>query len=89
MIRVQVSPVTAPGVFDPATTPPASQLALARHAFDVDAAGLHHYTDGVHRATVPPEGWDDYAEHYEGAREAIAAHRAAVALSQSETGAAS
>lgn len=84
MIRVQVSPVTSPAAFDPASVPPAAQLALARHAFDVDADGLHHYTDGVLRAIVPPEGWDDYAQLYEAAGEAIASHRAAVALSHSQ-----
>lgn len=79
MIRTQVSASTAPEVFDPLTPVPMAQFALARHAFEVTAEGLFHYTDGRLRAAVPPEGWADYGALYPAAAEAIDAHRAQVA----------
>lgn len=80
MIRLQLSAATAPEVFDPATPIPMSQFVLARHAFEVTAEGLVHHTDGILRAVVPPEGWDDYATLYPAAAEAVNAHRNSVAL---------
>ncbi len=79
MIRTAVSANTPPEVFDPATPVPVSQFALARHTFEVTADGLFHSSDGLLRAVVPPEGWDDYAAVYPAAEEAIAAHRLQVA----------
>lgn len=41
------------------------QAALASHVFTLDARGcLVHSIDGRERATVPPEGFDDYARQW-------------------------
>jgi hypothetical protein len=44
---------------------PGFPLALANHRFSSSADGqLTHYVDGDLRATVPPEGWDDYVKYW-------------------------
>lgn len=78
MYYQQTGPITPAQVFEAGTVPAAATV-FAVHTFEVTAAGLLHYTDGLLRATVPPEGWDDYAERWTAAAEAIAAHRLAVA----------
>lgn len=48
------------------------------HRFDATEDGqLAHYTDEALRATVPPEGWDDYARAWPAAQPVIDQLRAA------------
>lgn len=61
---------------DGATQPGQGPIILARHEFTAGAHGqLEHYTDGVLRATVPPEGWQDYARDWPQAEPLMAAMR--------------
>jgi len=85
-MHTQVSAFTAALLFDALTPAPAGQLELARHAFAIDADGLTHWTDGILRAVVPPEGWTDYADAYSAAGEAIVAHMAAVQRGKAKAG---
>lgn len=78
MIRTEVAPTTPPQLFA-GSVPPMSQLTLAMHTFEIDAGGLWHHCNGVLRACVPPEGWDDYGAVFPAAMEAIEAHRLQVA----------
>jgi hypothetical protein len=56
---------------------PGMPVLLCHTVFDVNAAGeLVHYSDGKLRATVPPEGWDDYARAWPGCAELVAELRA-------------
>jgi hypothetical protein len=86
MIRTEVSAATPPALFDPRTPVPVGQFQLSRHAFEVNAQGLFHHADGVLRAVVPSEGWDDYAALYPAALEAVEAHRRDVAAAAAAAG---
>jgi hypothetical protein len=78
MIEITVSPDTPAQLFGRECAP-SSVLTLAHHAFEIDGRGeLQHYVDGKLRATVPPEGWDDYAAVHEGADRVITRYRAAM-----------
>ena len=45
---------------------------IALHTFEVSRDGqLVHLIDGNLRATVPPEGWDDYAKMWPEAQDII------------------
>jgi len=44
---------------------PGWPLNLAKHRYSASSDGqLQHFIDGELRATVPPEGWDDYVQHW-------------------------
>lgn len=45
---------------------------VVHHTFDASPDGqLLHFINGYLRATVPPEGWKDYAEMYPEAQDII------------------
>lgn len=51
---------------------PGYPLTLANHVFDGNDAGeLTHTVDGQLRATVPPEGWDDYVKYWPAAIDVV------------------
>ncbi len=51
---------------------------FAMHRFEATRDGqLAHYTDETLRATVPPEGWDDFASAWPAAQPVIDQLRAA------------
>jgi hypothetical protein len=46
-------------------TGPAEPILMATHRFvKNDEGAIEHYINNVLRATVPPEGWDDYAAQW-------------------------
>lgn len=53
-------------------SPGAGGLAFCTHTFRASPDGqLEHLTDGKLRATVPPEGWKGYLEHWPEAQSVI------------------
>ena len=74
-------PVFTIAPIDGAGQPGQGAIIFARHEFRAGADGqLEHYTDGILRAQVPPEGWPDYANDWPGAEGLIAAMRAPTAV---------
>ena len=58
-------------------------LSLATHLFDSNDKGeLVHSVDGELRATVPPEGWDDYVKYWPAAIDVVRQLRAAHSAKQ-------
>lgn len=50
----------------------AGRALMVMHTFRVAADGqLEHLTDGILRATVPPEGWEGYCAQYPEAQDII------------------
>lgn len=59
--------LVAAGILDVQTIAanPGFPLNLANHRFSASEKGeLTHYVEGDLRATVPPEGWDDYVKYW-------------------------
>jgi MinD superfamily P-loop ATPase len=51
---------------------PGFPLNLANHRFSANNKGeLVHYVEGEIRATVPPEGWDDYVKYWPSAIDVV------------------
>jgi hypothetical protein len=56
---------------------PGFPLNLANHVFDANDKGeLIHLVEGDLRATVPPEGWDDYVKYWPAAIDVVRQLRA-------------
>jgi hypothetical protein len=66
------------------TTPPRPQLAMHEYVANKDAC-LEHYIDGQLRATVPPEGLEDYARAWPDCKPVVKQLRAADKLTPGET----
>ena len=57
-------------------TGPSAAIEFVPQRFVKNAAGeLEHYIDGELRATVPPEGWEAYADQWPDCRELVASRR--------------
>lgn len=77
---------TARRGFAPHAVIPGLPVVLVDTAFDVNEAGeLVHYTEGKVRATVPPEGWDDYAREWPMCAELVAELRGKLPTNQGDT----
>lgn len=63
----------APAAYSPDTSP-ASPVTIVTHRFyATDDGQLAHDMDGRRRATVPPEGWEAYAEQWPACAPVVAA----------------
>lgn len=66
--------IAGAGILDVTTIAanPGFPLALANHRFSSSTAGeLLHFVEGDLRATVPPEGWDDYVKYWPSAIDVV------------------
>jgi hypothetical protein len=77
--------IAGAGIMDVQTigADPGFPLRLANHRFSASADGqLQHFVESELRATVPPEGWDDYLKYWPSAIDVVRQLRAKVAADQ-------
>lgn len=79
--------IAAAGMLDVTTIAanPGFPLSLAQHRFHGNEKGeLEHFVEGDLRATVPPEGWDDYVKYWPSAVDVVRQLRAAHVARQTQ-----